>query len=164
MAFERFPDNSKIWIYGFNNNLSPKECELITAKLNNFVSNWTWHGAAVTGAFKLIENRFVILAATDSISGCSIDSSVAVFKELKQENGLDATNLNLIYFRQNNEIRSLTRNEFQSYCGGGSIKPSTAVFNLMISSLAEFRAGKFEIAFQESWHSKAFQINEEILF
>jgi hypothetical protein len=156
MIFENSPKSSKVWAYGFGIMLSPEQKEIVKTKLEEFKSNWQYHGKPVNGDFEIVDNQFVLLTTNDTISGCSIDSSVAVFKELKLTYGLDALDQNLIFFRSKRGIEAVSRPEFQVLVSAGEINDNTKVFNLMVSSVADIHDGKFELEFRESWHSKAF--------
>jgi hypothetical protein len=161
MSFKNFPGNSKVWLYGFKQKLNREQVDLVRAELQKFVNNWVWHGAPVVGNFELLEDRFILLAATDSISGCSIDSSVSVFKNLKHNYNLDALDHDLIFYRDKDEIKAVSRMNFQKLADEGTITPSTPVFNLLIETLDEYHSGKFETSFSKSWHSRVFRVAAE---
>jgi len=163
MAFENLPDHSRLWIYGFEQQLSDEQYALVKARLERFKDEWMYHGSAVTGDYDIVENRFVIVATDEAISGCSIDSSVAVFKELKQNQGLDALNQDLIFYRDKENIIAKDRTEFQELVNSGRINENTRVFNLMINQLVSIKNGLFETEFKNSWHSKVFKLPQEVI-
>jgi len=159
--FTDFSDQSKIWIYSFDHNLSEEEIKAVTEVLTKFIPNWNSHGDPVKGDFVVVYNRFVILCADNSemISGCSIDSSVRVFKDLKQKQNLDALNQDLLFFRYlDNEIFSADRREFQDMVNAGKIDSKSIVFNNTIQTLRELRKGAWETPSHNSWHISAFDI------
>ena len=162
MAFENLPDESRIWIYGFDRPLESDQYRIVKERLDRFKNEWLYHGNSVTGDYDIIENQFVIIATNEAISGCSIDSSVAVFKEFKYELDLDALNQNLVYFRDNTKIRTVSRAEFQELVNNGQVNEDTIVFNLLINHLGSLKRGNFETAFKNSWHCKAFKIPQEV--
>lgn len=163
MAFENLPDESRIWIYGFSQPLTTDQYNLLIGKLEKFKKEWMYHGNMVTGDYSVLENRFVILATNEAISGCSIDSSVAVFKQLKQETGLDALDQSLIFYRNKDlEIKAVSRREFQELLNCGDVNNHSIVFNLLINNLNAFKNGYFETEFENCWHSKFFKLPEEI--
>ncbi|MCB0282997.1 MAG: hypothetical protein KDF60_10490 [Calditrichaeota bacterium] len=155
--FEQFSDKSQIWIYGFNKNLTENEKMIVKDALNQFKAGWLYHGQPVLGDFSILHDRFALLVTNDNISGCSIDSSVAVFKNLKTNNNLDALDQDLIFIRSSDGIVSLSRSEFRELVKNDAIPDDTIVFNLMINNLGDFRNGQFELKFADSWHSKAFK-------
>ena len=159
MNFENVPDQSRVWIYGFSKRLNPAEIELVTNRLQIFADSWQVHGSQVQGGFELLENQFVLLATNDTVSGCSIDSSVSVFREIKEIHGLDALNQELIFYKnEGDEILPVSRSEFQQHVQSGKIQSDTRVFNLMLNTYGQFREGLFETTFSNCWHSKVFKI------
>ncbi len=161
MIFENYSEKTPLWVYGFNILLSAEHKEVVQSRLEEFISNWQYHGKAVKGDFEIIENQFVLITTNDSISGCSIDSSVAVFKELKLTFGLDALDQNLIFFRSKRGIEAVSRPEFNVLVTAGEILDNTKVFNLSISTVGDFHNGQFELDFKNSWHSRAFKVSNK---
>ena len=148
-----FDNNALIWIYGFSKKLSGNDKKVVADALDHFVKSWKSHGDDVAGAFSLIYGRFVILAAKSSgVSGCSVDSSIHIFKELRNKNALDALNLNLVFYRVDEEIESVPRTEFSNMVKAGKISLETTVFDTSILSISQLREGKFELPVKNSWH------------
>ena len=148
-----FDNDARIWIYGFSKQLNGNDKKIVGNVLDQFVKSWKSHGDDVTGAFSLIYDRFAILAAESSgVSGCSVDSSVGIFKELRNKHALDALNLNLIFYRVDDKIESVTRPEFSDMVKAGKIAIETTVFDTSIRSLDQLKEGKFEIPVKNSWH------------
>ena len=162
MAFENLPNESRIWVYGFSHSLNDDQYTLVRERLEHFKKEWMYHGKTVTGDYEIIEKQFVVIATNEAISGCSIDSSVAVFKELKQKAQLDALNQSLIFYRDSEEVKAVDRQEFQELVSSGNVHAKTKVFNLMINHLGSFKQGNFEIDYENCWHCKVFKLPEEI--
>ncbi len=164
MAFENLPDESRVWVYGFSKKLNSDETRLVENRLKEFVDSWTVHGSSVAGGYELLENQFVILATNDTVSGCSIDSSVTIFKDLKRIHGLDGLNQNLIFYRNSeNEVQTVLRQEFQELVQDGKINTDTRVFNLLINSYDQVKEGLFESTFSNSWHCKVFKLAQQVV-
>ena len=161
MLITDYNNESKIWIFGFDKKLSSAECNIVSTIIKNFTENWMSHNKKVNGTFVLLEKRFLMLITDDKISGCSIDSSVNVLKEIKSNFDLDALNPNLVFYRFNGMINACDRNTFQLLCSEGQITPDTPVFNLMLNTLGDWREQKFELPFHSSWHSTVFKIQSE---
>ena len=156
----RFTDAARVWIYAFARTLSAPEEQNVSIVLQEFVSQWNSHGQPANGDFHLLYNKFVILAeeSASGISGCSIDSSVRVFKRLKERHGLDALNHDLIHYRNNHDISSVERAAFQELISGSQITEDTVVFNNIVQNLGEIRRGLWETKLSKSWHAQAFGI------
>ncbi len=134
--FPGYHEESKIWIYGFSRPVNNHESEIIKQYLDTFIQNWKSHGDKVQGACEFLHNRFVIIAAhIPGVSGCSIDSSVDVFKQLKDTYNLDALNLHNVYYRNNEGIQSVARNEFNNLIQAGEITMETIVFDTSLQTV-----------------------------
>lgn len=152
--FPDFDDQAKIWIYGIYRQITDQDKMTIKKYLDEFVATWKSHGDEVTGDYTLLFDRFIIIAAkTSDVSGCSIDSSVRVFKDLKNKHGINALDLNLVFFRSGNHIKCVKRFEFASLNQSDNITPETLVFDTSIQSLYQLRQGKFEVQVGDSWHA-----------
>ncbi len=156
--FTEFSDSSRIWIYGFETPLTPDDSNLVKNELNKFMTHWNAHGIPVQGGFTIVHDIFVILCAdaNQNVSGCSIDSSVQIFKSLKENHSLNALNYDLVYYKDNNYVNAISRNEFQQLINNDEVNQNTIVFNNTIQNLKEFQDDKWEVPLSESWHFKAF--------
>ena len=94
-SFDQLDTSSKVWVYQSTSELTTDQTVTIKELLTDFVTQWNSHGADVTGAFDLLYDRFIILAADDrnSVSGCSIDSSVSVIREIETKLNLSLLTL-----------------------------------------------------------------------
>ena len=155
--FEGFSDQARIWIYGFEKQLSENDIKIIKSQLDDFVFNWKSHKDPVKGDYIILKNRFVILAAESSVSGCSIDSSVGVFRKLKDEFQLNALNQDLVYYKDDSGISALSRDAFQRLVDKGKINWDTTVYNFTPTMLGVLRAGQWELPFAQSWHGMVFK-------
>ena len=155
--FEGFSDQARIWIYGFKDELSDQDIKIVEHELQNFVAGWKSHKDPVKGSYEILLSRFVILVAESSVSGCSIDSSVSVFKKLRDEYQLDALNQDLVYFRNQEGVSALSRNDFQNLVDQDKISWDTIVFNMTPTMLGVFRSGQWELPFSKSWHGQVFK-------
>ncbi len=150
-------NSARIWVYAFNRPLTENEAAIVQDAFRQFVGNWQSHGKPVRGAFQLLYDRFVILAAEEEdISGCSIDGSVGVFKQLFAMHGLDALDASQIFYRKGERIESVSRAEFRELLETGMIDGECRVFDLSISRMEELRAGMLEKRLADSWHGQAF--------
>lgn len=151
--FPNFEDQSRIWIYGLSRQLINREDIIVKNYLNNFIKTWKSHGDDVTGAYEILLNRFVIITAqTSSVSGCSIDSSVSIFKELHKKYKLNVLDLDLVFYRDVEEIKSVKRLEFDHLIRTHEITLDSIVFDTTIQTLGLLRQGQFELPVRNSWH------------
>jgi len=162
--FQALPDESPLWVYGFETALDREKKEILERKLTAFLPHWETHGSPVRGVFEIFEDRFLILSghAPGGISGCAVDSSVRVFKQLREE-GLDGLERSRVYFRaEDGSIQAIHFTAFQPAIDEGRVVASTPVFDTNLGSLGQLRQAGFEKPFGESWHARAFSLPESI--
>lgn len=98
--FPELPEHSRVWIYTSNRIFTHIESEEISKELNTFVSSWKAHQKSLNAAGAILLNRCLVFAVdeqTETISGCSIDSSVKFVKSVGQRLGIDFFNrLNML--------------------------------------------------------------------
>jgi hypothetical protein len=155
--FETLSDHARLWTYGFSSRLTDEQKKLVDQYLHRFLREWNSHGKPVHGEYVILYNRFILIATDDETSGCSIDSSVKILKQLRDTHGLNALAPNLIFYWNHSYVRSAERFVFQELVDEGMIKDDTIVFNMMISTVGALRNHEWEVPFSQSWHNKAFR-------
>ena len=154
--FDVLADSSRVWVYQAEKTLTEQEVEQISDYLRNFVNSWKRHGDDLTASFKIEYNQFVILAVDENVnevSGCSIDSSVHIIKEIEKAFGIDLLNKMIVSFKDGSIINTVTLNDFKKYASVNKINANTIVFNNMINSKAELQSA-WEVEASKSWHAK----------
>jgi hypothetical protein len=154
--FESLENTSRVWIYQSTREFSKSEVEIINDKIELFLANWKRHGDDLKASYKLKYNQFIILAVDENfndVSGCSIDASVNLMKQMEKELNVDLTNKLNISFKDNDNINIVSLSDFQKYAKQEKITSSTIVFNNMVSSKADFEQ-KWEVTANNSWHKR----------
>ena len=155
------PDNSPLWIFQSDRELTAPEKDILSQRLDAFLSSWKSHEAIVTGQAVIFENRFVLMAGHSAeISGCSKDSLFQIMKSASQELGCSLLTPQLISYRENGAIKSLERALFSSYVKKGLIGPRTVVFDVTLTHVRELNEGKFETQAQNTWMKRFFEITK----
>lgn len=157
-AYKNLPNNSRVWIYQSDREFNNKEVELIKEESEDFINQWTRHGDDLKGSFTIKYNHFLVLAVDESynsISGCSIDSSVRFIQQLQNKLQLDLINKMNISFKDNNDINILKLSDFQRFIKEEKITPETIVFNNMINTKYGFE-NNWEVSIMQSWHKRFF--------
>ena len=159
--FPEFADESRVWIYGFDKDLSHQQISIVTEALHAFIGTWNTHGIPVQGVFAIRYDRLVILCVqgNSAVSGCSIDSSVRLFKNLKGNNGLNALNHNLVFYKsEDKRVKSAERENFQELLRSSIVSGNTLVFDNTVETAGEIRRGLWELPLKKSWHAKVFDL------
>ncbi len=154
--FKLLPDTSRVWIYQAEREFTENEVEQISEKLHTFVVNWKRHGEDLKASFKIEYNQFIILAVDENyndVSGCSIDASVYIIRELEKDFRVDLLNKMIVSFKDGTTINTVSLKDFKEYAKLDKINANTVVFNNMIQSKADFESA-WEVEASESWHAK----------
>ena len=154
--FESLPNTSRVWVYQADRTLRTEEVTEISTKLKHFVGHWKRHGDDLKASFQIKYNQFVILAVDENyndVSGCSIDASVHIIKELQQDLGINLLNKMKVTFKDDETINTVSLQDFKEYAKQQKITPNTIVFNNLVDSKANFETS-WEVAASESWHAR----------
>lgn len=150
----------RIWIYQADRVLTGDEQQVITTKLGKFTGQWESYGTDLAAWAEVRYGLFIIIGINESVaapSGCSIDQSVYILKDLEQELGVGLFDRMQIAFKdaETQELRILGRDEFESLIQEGLVTQHTIVFNNLVSIRADLDT-KWEVPLKDSWHIKVF--------
>lgn len=151
-------ENSRVWIYQSNRPFTNSEEEAIKNTLNEFTGQWQAHGEQLAAAAEIRYSRFIILIVDESqagASGCSIDKSVNLMKEIERHFNLNLFDRFDIAYKANNEVLSINRSGFERLIKEGKVNEETIVFNNLVPTLRELNT-KWEVPFRDSWHATLF--------
>jgi len=154
--FKELPDDSRIWIYQSNRKLSDAEVEIISAKTEAFLEQWTAHGKDLNAGFEIRYNRFIVLGLNQenaSASGCSIDSSVYFIQSLEKEFGLDLLDKMNVTFYNGEYIAHKSLADFKKMAKARSVSKNTVVFNNLVITKEDYLEN-WEVPAKDSWHSR----------
>ena len=152
VPYSEIAKSSRVWIYQSDRVFSDNEILFIQQKLLAFCKNWKTHQTHLISSYIVLYNRFIILLVDEqqqNASGCSIDSSVRIIKEIEIELGIDLFNRTQIAFKKEGEeifIHSVP--EFKKI-----VKSDTVVFNNLVTTKADLEEN-WSIAASNSWHAK----------
>lgn len=153
-----FSPQSRVWIYQSDRKFTSTEENEILNKLAAFTNQWKAHGNELLAKAEIRYGFFIILTVDESqagVTGCSIDSSVRLIKEIEQEYHVDLFNRFNIAYKVNGEVVVNNKEDFETLVNIKQITPESIVFNNMVQNLAELET-KWEVPFQNSWHSTVF--------
>lgn len=156
IEYDLMPSSSKIWIYQSDRSFMLEEQEVMSIKLSNFIDTWQRHGEDLKASYKIAYNQFIILLVDESfnaISGCSIDASVNLMKQIEKEFNIDLTNKLNISFKVGEHINIVKLPDFQKFAKDQKVTSDTIVFNNMVATKAEFEQ-IWEVKAKNSWHNR----------
>lgn len=153
-----FSPQSRVWVYQSDRKFTSTEETEILNKLAAFTNQWKAHGNELLAKAEIRYGFFIILTVDESqagVTGCSIDSSVRLIKEIEQQYHVDLFNRFNIAYKVNGEVVVNSKEDFETLVNIKQVTPETIVFNNMVQNLAELDS-KWEVPFQNSWHSTVF--------
>jgi hypothetical protein len=149
-AFNNLPSSAKVWIYQADRKLNPEEIEILSRSIRSFTEQWQVHGMPLQASFEIKYGQFVILAADDKASGCSIDSSVRVMKEIGEALRVDFFNRSLIAFLVNDNVDTIPMASLLARLQSGNWDAATYTFNNAVSSIEEYR-NRWLVTSAQTW-------------
>ena len=155
----KFSENSRVWIYQSNKQLSDTEVNTLQQQLDSFTTGWTAHNNQLKAKAEIRYNRFIILIVDESqagASGCSIDKSVNFMKQIEQQFGINLFDRFNLAYRSDGQVVSVPRHTFEELLVNKTIDTDTIVFNNMVQNLTELET-KWEVPFKDSWHIQLFR-------
>ena len=158
--FDRLPPDARLWIFGADRSLDARERAELLGLVDRFLDGWRAHGAPLTAARDLREDRFLMVAVDEASvppSGCSIDALVRRLGDLETRLGVGLVGHGSVFWRDPaGAVRRAGRAEFRELAREGAVGPETPVFDNTLTRLAELRAGRWQRPARDAWHGRAF--------
>ena len=154
--FKKLPEDSRVWIYQSDRNLTESDIKIIENKTTLFLNNWKAHGNDLQSSYLIIENRFLVIAVNERfnpIGGCSIDYSLQLVNDISSTINLDLLNRLNINYRSKNIIKSISLRDLKNRIKSRSFSPETIIFNTTVKTKKEL-LNDFEVKISSSWLSK----------
>lgn len=156
IPFESLSPQSRVWIYQANRKFDSMEEKTVANLLEDFCGKWNAHGEPLKSSFKIDKSQFVIMAVDEDFhnpSGCSIDSSVGVMRQIQAITGVDLLDRTKVPFYIDGHIELIPLTELKSGFASGRLQASTPTFNTLVATLAELE-NKWQIPSEKSWMAK----------
>lgn len=153
-----FSPQSKVWLYQSNRKFTDQEAAEIKQLLHNFTSQWKAHGHQLKAKAELPYHLFIVFIVDEEVAnatGCSIDASVKIIKEIEQRFGVDLFNRFNIAYKLDGEIHVAPKEDFETLISIKKVDGNTTVFNNLVKNLSEFE-NQWETPLANSWHKNVF--------
>lgn len=158
VPFEDISEDSRVWVYQAARQFSAQEKELIQSRLSAFCDGWNTHGNRMPTSFEILDHQILVLAVDETglgASGCSIDSSVRMLRELENELENNITDQGKVTFKTNSgEINVASALGIKSKVTSGEIDSQTLVINPQVQSKKDL--GSVWILAGNSWLNRYF--------
>jgi len=156
VSFEELSQDSRLWVYQANRSFTPNEKEFVATELSSFCNQWLAHSNPLKASFKIEHDLFIILAVDESMSGasgCSIDGSVRMLKELQSKIRIDFFDRTNIAFLLSGSIQLYKLTDLKKVFTEGILTEDSLSFNNAVSSKRDFEKA-WLISAAKSWLSK----------
>ena len=153
IPFDTLPSNARLWIYQSDRSLTTDEEKLLSTELEEFCEQWKAHGQPLKTSFKIEHHHFVILAVDENYndaSGCSIDGSVRILKQLHEKSGINFLDRSRVAFLSDNEIKTFALPELKNLFSSGRLTATTHTFNNLVATKSDFDKGWLTTV-EKSW-------------
>lgn len=153
-----FSPQSRVWIYQSNRKFTNAEHSEIQQTLDGFTAQWQAHGNQLAAKGLIIYDFFIVLVVDENVAsttGCSIDSSVRLMKEIETKFNLDLFDRFNMAYKIADEVHVATKEDFETLITIKQITAETTVFNNLVQNYADFQ-DKWEVQIKDSWHSQIF--------
>ncbi|HEY5609933.1 MAG TPA: hypothetical protein VIL97_01895, partial [Thermoanaerobaculia bacterium] len=130
IPMEELSDSAHVWIFGAAQGLDRSALDSVF----HFIDGWKSHDAPVLAAADLLHDRFLVVAADESMnpSGCSIDKLFRRVGELEREAGIRLLDSSLVFVQSAEGVGAVSRAEFKK-----TATPETIVFDPTIETLGD---------------------------
>ncbi|MEQ9402603.1 MAG: hypothetical protein RIM99_03370 [Cyclobacteriaceae bacterium] len=158
VPIDQMPETSRVWIYQADRRLSLDESSFVEKAGTDFLAGWTAHGHPLKASFSLEYDQFLLITVDEEeaqASGCSIDSSVHLIRELEERLQLSFTDHGNVAFLIDQEVTLLPFNKVKEKVTANEILPETKVFDNTVKNLGEFRS-KWLTTSEKTWISRFF--------
>lgn len=158
IPFDQLPAHSRVWIYQAERALTEKEIEIVNQRLTRFCEGWNTHGNGMPTSFEIIDKQILVLAVDESglgASGCSIDSSVKVLRELESLIGVNLTDQGKVSVRTSSgDLKIFPALGLKSKVQTGELTQGQEVINPLIRTKADLQ--QLWQPVRNSWLNKYF--------
>lgn len=153
VEFTSMKPHSRVWIYHSKRKFTQNEKKIISAALAAFTSDWQAHGVPLVASYDIRLDQFIILAVDEEAhgaSGCSIDGSVRVMKELEQQLGLGLFERTHASFVKDDGVITLPLHKLKETADAGEWNADTPAINTLVTTKGELEAG-FVVPAIDTW-------------
>ncbi len=158
IPFEEMSSTARVWIYQSDRQFTEAESRQVAQACEAFLNQWAAHGSPLKSSFTLVHDKFLVIAVDESFnaaSGCSIDASVGLVKQLEKDFQVNFFDRTKVAFLLQGEIFQTSMNDLKELVGQGKIKPDTVTFNNLVQTVGQFE-GEWQVPAGQTWLKRYF--------
>lgn len=156
VSFNELPSTARVWIYQLNRSVTAVERSEIEKVIRLFCNQWQAHGAPLKTSYQLLNDHFLMLAVDENAggaSGCSIDGSVRILKELGAKYNIDFFDRTLAAFLIDDKVIVYPIGNLKELFADGTLSSITVTFNNLVLTKGDFLEN-WMIPVNKSWLAK----------
>lgn len=137
--WDQLAGDARVWLYGANRKLTSNESSEILNILDKFCDEWAAHGAKLNCGFQILNHQIIVLGvdeASAAASGCSIDTSVQVFRDIDAQFNLDLFNRLRSYHYDADSIKSLNTATIKEKVVNAELVGTSSFIDMLIDTKA----------------------------
>lgn len=138
--FEELPKSARVWIYQGDKQIPEGSKPEIEQALKSFADRWSAHGHPLKASFQILYDRFIVLAADEAFyapSGCSIDDSVRVIREIGAKTGVDFFDRSKVLFLAGDSVNEIPMKDLKEKYSLNIWSPASITFNTLAATVGE---------------------------
>jgi hypothetical protein len=156
LPFEELPVESRVWIYTGTRAFTQAEEKSVRELLESFCAKWAAHGEALRTSFKIEKRQFIVMALDEDFqnpSGCSIDSSVGILRQIHAATGINFLDRSVVPFLIDNQVVLASLPTLKARFTSGELKSDTLTFHTLATTKGEWESNR-TIPAEKSWMAK----------
>lgn len=130
---------ARVWIYQSSRIFSNQESQEVSAKLQQFATQWTAHNLQLKAAGFVLFNCILVLMVDETktvASGCSIDTSVHFIQQLEKNYNIQLFDRMLVYYKPADNWQQTTLTQLAEFVQQGEITAHVPVINALVDHKA----------------------------
>ncbi len=154
--FEEMPGFARLWIYQADRKFTPADRTIVARSLMHLCEEWSAHGTPLHTSFSIEFDQFVVLAVDEraaGASGCSIDGTVRLLKDLQQTTGLDFFDRLKVAFIKDDAVSLFPLSELKTLFENNVLSSGQITFNNTLTTKAEWEHS-WKVPVKDSWLSR----------
>ena len=158
ILFEKMSPEARVWIYQADRQIIAEEKIQIKNSAEEFLQGWAAHGNPLNGSFTILHNKFLVISVDESYnmaSGCSIDASVALVRNLEAQLDLNFFDRSKVAFLSNGEVFQSSMTDLKQLISEGKISSETITFNNLVANVDQLR-NQWKTPAGETWLKRYF--------
>lgn len=147
-------DHSRLWVYTSERPLRAEEIHQASHTLTGFCQQWAAHGHPMRASWAIFHQQFLVLAADEEAtgaSGCSIDSSTRMIRQLGVDLQTDFFNRSIPFLIGEN-VQLVALGDLKGKFSDGSLDANSMVLPVQAATRGEWMAGPSPVA--ATWLSR----------